>query len=144
MQPLCVKKSSNAKRNAFRGFTYVGVLLGVALVGLALGGAAQLASKQVERQRAAQADWAFRQYRAALLSYHKAAPGAERKMPPALDDLLTDRRYLGIVRHLRRLYEVPCQDGRQAVLTYASRGSVAELRAACGLDAPKVLVVQAE
>lgn len=144
MPPSCAKRPPSTERNASQGFTYVGVLFGIALIGLALEGAAQLASKQAERQRAAQADWVLRQYKAALLSYHKAAPGVERKMPPTLEDLLIDRRYLGVVRHLRRLYEVPCQDGGRATLTYATLGGAAELRAACGLDAPTVLVVQSE
>lgn len=144
MPPAHAKKSSSTGRNALQGFTYIGVLFGVALIGLVLGGGAQLASKQLERQRVAQADWALRQYRAALLSYHKAAPGAERKMPSTLEDLLLDRRYLGVVRHLRRLYEVPCEDGSLATLTYVPQASAAELRATCGLGAPNVLLVQAE
>lgn len=138
------KRSYSTVRNALHGFTYVGVLFGIVLIGLALSGAALLASKQVERQRSAQADWALRQYKAAILSYHKAAPGVERRMPPTLEDLLVDRRYLGVVRHLRRLYVVPCSDGRHAELLYVHQGSAAELRVDCGLGAPNVLVVQAE
>lgn len=144
MLPSYAKRSARAKRNALLGFTYVGVLCGVALIGLSLGGAAQLASKQVERQRAAQADWVLLQYKLALLSYYKAAPGAERRMPVALEDLLIDRRYLGVVRHLRRLYEVPCGDGARAALSYVPRINAAELRATCGFGAPNLLVVRAE
>lgn len=91
---------------AQQGFTYVGLLLAVAFVGVALAGIGQLWSTAVQREREARLLAIGAEFQRALQSYYDASPGA--KTPPAdLEDLLDDRRLPVTRRHLRRIYVDP-------------------------------------
>jgi len=93
--------------SAERGFTYLGVLVTVAL--LALTGSATLKLGAVLHRRAAEqalleTGAAFGQ---ALRSYARATPKGQPEAPKSLQDLLRDPRFPGVVRHLRRVYADP-------------------------------------
>ncbi len=93
-----------------RGFTYVGLLLAIALAGAGLAGIGQLWSTAVQREREARLLAIGLEFQRALKSYYDASPGA--KMPPArLEDLLEDRRLPVTRRHLRRIYIDPMTGG---------------------------------
>lgn len=113
-----------------RGFTYLGVLMAVALLGLGLAITATVWSKQAERQQAAEAQWVLKQYEQALRSYYFAATGSTRSMPEKLEDLLLDNRYPQPIRHLRKAYLVPC--GRQRLqIQYERAATGGRLSASC-------------
>jgi type II secretory pathway pseudopilin PulG len=88
------------------GFSYLGVLFLVALLGLGLAGASQSWSIANQRARERELLWVGNQYARALKSYHDHSPGL-RQYPKRLEDLLEDRRYPVPLRHLRRLYPDP-------------------------------------
>lgn len=88
------------------GFTYLGVLLLIAVSGMALGAAGQLWSSQVLREREQELLWVGSQYAQALRSYYRASPGLAQ-YPQALDELLEDSRFPNLKRHIRRLYPDP-------------------------------------
>lgn len=117
-----------------RGFTYVGILLGVAMIGLGLSVAATVWSKEAERQRKAEADWALAQYEKALMSYYNAAPGSVKTLPNSLAELLLDARHLGVVRHLRKEYTVNCNHQFTANITYQPKSTAATLLFFCPSD----------
>lgn len=94
-------------RPAQAGFTLLWVLFLLVVMGLglaALGRAWHLADL---RDKEAQLLFVGDEYRRALESYYRAAPGKEKSYPKALADLLGDKRYPYPVRHLRRLYPDP-------------------------------------
>ena len=93
------------------GFTYIAVLLAVALVALGLSSVARVWSQVAERQR--QADWAWmeRQYAKAIDSYLRSSPGSVAEFPKSVDELLLDSRHLGTKRHLRKAYQPVCRGG---------------------------------
>jgi type II secretory pathway pseudopilin PulG len=88
-----------------RGFTYLGVLLLVALVGALLAGLGQRATQAAQRERERELLFRGEQLRTAIESYREAVQPAA--WPQSLQDLLVDRRS-GVPRHhLRRLYTDP-------------------------------------
>ena len=102
-------RSGNPQRGGRQracGFTYMGALFLVALLGLALAGAGQLWSVTSLRAKEHELLWVGSQYARALRSYHAASPGA-RHYPKELAELVEDRRFPQPRRHLRRLYPDP-------------------------------------
>ena len=97
------------------GFTYLFVLMLIALVGMGLAAAGTL--WHTESQRAREADLLFigDQYRQAIRSYYELDP-AQPRLPQSIDDLLEDRRRPNIVRHLRRAWHDPFTGGDLALI----------------------------
>jgi type II secretory pathway pseudopilin PulG len=93
-------------RGRERGFTYVGVLIFVALAGVALAGTGELWSTAAKREKEAQLLFVGDEFRRAIGSYYESSPGA-KQFPERLEDLLEDRRVPVVRRHLRRLYLDP-------------------------------------
>lgn len=89
------------------GFTYLGVLLAIALLGLGLTAASEVWVMTAARQRIEQLEWAGQQYQMAIGSYYEATPGLTKSYPKKLDDLLSDARFPFARRHLRQLYANP-------------------------------------
>ena len=90
-----------------RGFTYLWLLVAVALIGIGLAATAEVAATVARRARMAQADWAGTQYAKAIGSYYAFSTGAANTYPSSLADLLDDRRGPVVRRHLRSLYRNP-------------------------------------
>ncbi len=90
-----------------KGFSYIGLLLAVAAIGLALSGAAELWSHSNQREKERELLFAGRQFREAIERYHARTPGPERSYPHKLEDLLEDKRYPTVQRYLRRIYRDP-------------------------------------
>jgi type II secretory pathway pseudopilin PulG len=109
-----------ASRGAAAGFTYVGVLLAVALIGMLLAGAGQAWRTQAQREREAELLFVGDQYRAAIDSYVRASPGAP-EYPQRIEDLLEDRRLPSVRRHLRRPYRDPMTGSMQWDLLLAGQ-----------------------
>lgn len=91
---------------AAAGFTYVGVLVAVALAGLALAGAGAVWSTLAQREREAELLFVGDQYRRAIASYFDTSPGP-KEYPRSLADLLEDRRSPAARRHLRKPFADP-------------------------------------
>jgi type II secretory pathway pseudopilin PulG len=89
------------------GFTLLGVLFLVALIGLGLAALGAVWGTAAKREKEAQLLFVGDQYRRALDSYYRATPGADKRFPRDLRHLLLDPRFPNTVRHLRRLYADP-------------------------------------
>ncbi|MGE0331377.1 MAG: type II secretion system protein [Ramlibacter sp.] len=108
------------------GFTYLWLLLVVALMGTGLAVVGEMHQTAAQRDREAELLSIGRQFRAALRSYHDAqrydrpaaagpaaagpagsGPVDPRQRPASLQELLQDPRFPGIKRHLRRVYVDP-------------------------------------
>jgi type II secretory pathway pseudopilin PulG len=89
------------------GFTYIGLLIIVALV--AAGATAALGAGAAVQRRGAEAELLAigLEFRQALQSYADATPIGQPTDPRELAELLRDPRYPGVRRHLRRLYPDP-------------------------------------
>src|SRR5690606_31521823 len=78
-----------------RGFTYLGSLLAVAMIGLTLASVSEIWVKVAERQKRAQLEWVMDQYVLAIERYYYANTGSAHYYPKNVEDLLADPRHLG-------------------------------------------------
>ena len=107
-----------------RGFTYLAVLFLVALMGLALTGIATVWHTAAQREKERDLLYVGKQFRLAIESYYEGSPGALKKYPPNLEELLKDSRFPGIRRHLRRIYRDPVGGGSEWGLVPAPEGGI--------------------
>lgn len=89
-----------------RGFTYIGLLILVALMGVALAGTGVVWHTESRRAKERELLFAGDQIRRAIGLYYERTPGA-KQFPQTLEDLLLDRRYPNTQRYLRRVYRDP-------------------------------------
>jgi type II secretory pathway pseudopilin PulG len=94
-----------SQRPACAGFTYLGLLLVLALGAAALATLGQRTSTWLQQQREAELLFRGAQISEALRRYHAAV--APRQWPASLDELLSDARLDPPAHHLRRLYADP-------------------------------------
>jgi type II secretory pathway pseudopilin PulG len=118
-----MKSGSPRKRNLNRdqGFTYLGLLVVIALTSLGWVGAAKLtASLQLAEQ---EKDLLFigSEYRRAIQSYLAVAPN---RYPTTLEDLLLDKRTPKAVRHLRKIYPDPITGKKEWGFLRAPEGGI--------------------
>lgn len=136
-------------RGAARGFTYVSLLLAVAMAGVGLALAGQYASTQIKRERERELLFAGEQFAKAIQSYRarsqQLSPGRS-PLPASLEQLLEDPRGVRPVRHLRRLYVDPMTGGTDwglmrdpngGIVAVFSKSREAPMRVA---DLPEALV----
>jgi type II secretory pathway pseudopilin PulG len=93
-------------KSAQSGFTYLFVLMLIALIGMGLAAAGTLWSTEARRARETELLFIGDQYRQAIRSYYELQPNQPR-LPQSIDDLLEDHRGPTLVRHLRRAYRDP-------------------------------------
>jgi type II secretory pathway pseudopilin PulG len=86
-----------------QGFTYLGLLFAVVIMGLMLTVVARVWRTTVQREREAQLLWVGHAYRMAISSYFALG----HQYPATLQDLVTDDRFPVPKHHLRRLYPDP-------------------------------------
>ena len=109
-----------------RGFTYLGMLALLVLIGLLLGTAGEVASRTAQREREAQLLWVGHEYRTAIGRYW----ARRRAYPQALEDLLGTTPLGGVtdapvpVRYLRQLYRDPMTNAADWVLVPAPGGGI--------------------
>jgi type II secretory pathway pseudopilin PulG len=89
-----------------RGFTYLGVLFLMVLMGLGLAGAGQTWSLASQRMRERQLLWVGGQYARAIRAYYDQTQGV-KQYPTKLEDLVEDHRFPEPRHHLRQLYLDP-------------------------------------
>jgi type II secretory pathway pseudopilin PulG len=86
-----------------RGYTYIGLLVTVVILGLMLTVVSRVWMTTMQREREAQLLWVGHAYRNAIASYY--VHGGQ--FPQSLQQLLQDDRSPVPVRHLRQLYPDP-------------------------------------
>jgi len=104
-----------------RGFTYLGVLYIVALLGVLLAVAGEAWHTQAMREREEELLYVGDQYRKAIFRFH-AAGG---RYPRELADLLKDPRRPDTQRYLRKLYPDPVTGKNEWGLVKAADGGIA-------------------
>jgi type II secretory pathway pseudopilin PulG len=91
---------------AARGFTYLAILLTLALLGIGLAAVGTVWSTTMHRERETQLLFIGHAYRDAIASYYSSGPAAHQ-LPRELADLVQDDRLPLVRRHLRRVYADP-------------------------------------
>jgi len=90
-----------------RGFTYIALLIGVAIIGGVLAAIGELASHAQQREKESELLFAGDQIRAAIGAYYERSPGGAKAYPKTLEDLLEDKRWPVVQRYLRKVYRDP-------------------------------------
>ncbi len=104
-----------------RGFTYLGLLAVIVLIGLMLAAAGEVASTTAQREREAQLLWVGHEYRAAIGRYRNQMRG----YPQTLQELLGAAPDAPLqVRYLRHLYSDPMTNAVDWVLVPAPNGGI--------------------
>lgn len=115
-----MSRGERARRGA-AGFTYIGLLALILLIGILLSAAGQVASTAARRERETQLLWVGHEYRAAIGRYW----GLKRAYPQALQDLLGAAPDAPVqVRFLRKLYPDPMTSAVDWVLLPAPGGGI--------------------
>jgi type II secretory pathway pseudopilin PulG len=89
------------------GFTFVGLLIVVALSGIALSVVGIVWHHNTQREQEKELLFTGHAYRNAITSYYESSPSGVKEFPRTLDDLLLDKRFPVIKRHIRQLYPNP-------------------------------------
>jgi type II secretory pathway pseudopilin PulG len=100
-----LRGARHALRNS-PGFTYIGLLLILVIIGISLGAAGKYWQNVMLREKEEELLFRGDQYRQAIERYYYAIPGRPQ-YPRSIDDLLQDSRTPAGKRHLRRRYKDP-------------------------------------
>lgn len=93
------------KRSA--GFTYIGLLILLAIMGIVSAAAVQMGVVMHRRVAEDALLDVGREFSQALESYKRSTPAGQPDEPATLQDLLKDPRFPGKMRHLRKLFSDP-------------------------------------
>jgi type II secretory pathway pseudopilin PulG len=110
------------------GFTLPGLLVAVTVMLLGLQSAAFVWSQQEQRERERELLRVGGLYAEAIERYRDMSPGSVKTYPAQLQELLLDTRFVGTVRHLRRLYDDPVQPGRVLESVLNAEGRIVGVR----------------
>ena len=89
------------------GFTYIGLLVFIAIMGAVLAAAGEIWHTAQKREKERELLFVGNQFRLALNQFYRRTPGQARRYPLRLEELLEDPRYPGMHRYLRKIYLDP-------------------------------------
>ncbi len=106
------------------GFTYVAMLFALAIFGIGLAAIGESWSVASHRDKEAELIVVGNAYVRAIGSYYRLSPGTPKTYPSSLNDLVEDKRFVGTVRHLRRVYRDPISNDVNWGLVKAPSGGI--------------------
>ena len=119
-------RSRNCARQ--QGFTYLAVLAALTLLALSTNGVMTYVSQQAQREREEDLLHVGQVFVQAIADYYAASPGSIKKLPQRMEDLLDDKRQVGIRRYLREIYRDPTTGKAEWDLVRDADGGVQGLR----------------
>lgn len=106
------------------GYSYIGVLLIIATIGLTLALASTLWSFAQQREKERELIFIGNQFRKAIGQYYERTPGMVKNYPMRLDELLQDNRYVTTQRYLRKIYKDPMTNQNDWGIINAPQGGI--------------------
>lgn len=106
------------------GYTLVALLVVVFVISLGLAVAGPTWREQGRRLHERELMRVGMLYAQALADFRASSPGSLKAYPRSLDELLLDPRFLGVRRHLRRLYPDPVDPTQPWGLTKDADGNI--------------------
>jgi len=110
--------------NSEQGFTYLALLITVALLGVSLAATGTVWHFAMQREKERELLFVGKQFRQAIAEYYVATPGKVKKYPLELEDLLRDTRFPGVKRYLRKIYVDPMTGTQEWGLIQAPDGGI--------------------
>jgi len=111
-------------RKGQSGFTYLAALFLVAVMGAMLASIGMLWSTAQQRDKERELLFVGGQFRNAIKQYYEKSPGAVKKYPDTLDNLLKDERQLATQRYLRKIYIDPMTRIAKWGVVHAPEGGI--------------------
>ena len=133
------KRHDHSRAAPRRGFTYLWLLLVLAVGAAGLAALGERASMAVQREREAELMFRGQQIASAIAAYRAASLNGTQQLPAALKDLLEDRRTERPMHHLRQLYADPFTGQPDWALVTTGEGRIAGVRSRS--DAPALRVI---
>ena len=106
------------------GFTYIGLLIFIAILGIGLAASGVVFHQQAQREKEKDLLFVGDQIRHAIAQYYEKSPGGNKRFPRALEDLVLDQRYPAMQRYLRRVYKDPMIGSKEWALMRAPDGGI--------------------
>lgn len=113
-----------AGKRACSGFTYIGVLIMVAIMGVLLSSFATVWHNVQQREKEQQLLFIGKQFSRAINAYYQNSPGGANQFPKKLEDLLQDRRYPMTRRYLRKIFHDPITGSTEWGLLKGADGGI--------------------
>jgi len=110
------------------GFTYLSALLMIGAMGAGLAAMGEIWSHARQREKEAELLWIGEQFRQAIGLYYHRSPGAVKRYPASLEDLLVDKRFPTVQRYLRKIYADPMTGRAEWSLVAAPEGGIMGVR----------------
>ena len=95
------------KRSRHKGFTYLSLLIVVAVTAGVLAAAGGVYSQAAQREKERELLFVGEQFRQAIALYYWRTPGGAHQYPKSLESLLKDERWPTTQRYLRKIYRDP-------------------------------------
>jgi type II secretory pathway pseudopilin PulG len=120
------QKRNRALTPIFRqsGFTYIALLIAVAVTGAGLAAVGELSSFAAQRDRENELLYVGAEIRHAIGAFYEHSPGGVKRFPQSLEELLEDKRQPTPQRYLRRVYPDPLTGKADWGLVEAPGGGV--------------------
>jgi type II secretory pathway pseudopilin PulG len=100
MQPVPVGRHAG-------GFTYIGLMIFIVLLGIGLALTGQVWHTSVQREKEKELMFVGDQFRKAIAAYYASNTGVGDRYPKSFDDLLRDPHRPAVRRYLRKVYADP-------------------------------------
>lgn len=117
-------RASKCRPQAERGFTYIAVLIFVAIMGVWLAAVSEVWRTQLKRDQEEDLLFAGHQIRDAIAMYARQTPGGTGHYPASLEDLLKDPRFPATKRYLRKIYRDPVTNSTNWELVQGPNGEL--------------------
>jgi type II secretory pathway pseudopilin PulG len=111
-----------------QGYTYLGVLLLVMVLGMSLTGAALVSEVMQQREKERELIFSGEQYADAIKRYYEAGAGGVSTFPRSVADLLKDPRFPAVRRYLRRPLRDPMTPSGEWELIRDEQGGIVGVR----------------
>lgn len=112
------------RRGWQRGFTYIALLIFIAVLGVGLAAVSEVWSVQLTRDKEEELLYTGDQIRDAIAMYSRQGAGAGGRFPGRLEDLLKDPRSPATRRYLRKIYPDPITGSTKWELVQGPNGEV--------------------
>jgi type II secretory pathway pseudopilin PulG len=109
---------------AARGFTYIALLIFIAVLSLGFLSTWEVWNTAIKRDNEQELLFAGDQIRNAINMYYLHSPGPGNRFPMSLEDLLKDPRYPATRRYLRKIYLDPITKSRNWDLVKGPNGEI--------------------
>jgi type II secretory pathway pseudopilin PulG len=100
------------------------MLIAIAVSGALLAAGSVVWSQQAQRDRERELLLVGKEFQRAIGLYYERTPGAIKRYPERLEDLLRDERYPSMQRYLRRIYRDPMTGRTEWGLVSAPTGGI--------------------